>query len=170
LSDYVVIGKVLGKRAKKEELKVKPFTDNPDRFRLLQKVYFHVSVDKVQSVDVEKVRKQGNLYLLTLTSSSEEDDTIISQGTLLKVPVEDVPPLDSDSYYYFQIEGLSVQTTGGHFLGIVDEIIQTGSNDVFVVKGEKEYLIPFISDVVVDIDLNKGTITIFPMAGLLDEV
>lgn len=169
MGDYVVIGKVLGKRGRNNEFTVKSLTDNPNRFRFLQKVYIDVSGDRVVSVDVEKVRKQGNTYLLTLTRSSEEN-SIISQGTLLKVPVKDVPPLDNDSYYYFQIEGLAVQTTGGQFLGIVDEIIQTGSNDVFVVKGEKEYLIPFISNVVVDVDLKGGIITIFPMAGLLDEM
>jgi 16S rRNA processing protein RimM len=78
--------------------------------------------------------------------------------------------VSNDSYYFFQIKDLAVKTTEGRFLGIVNDIIQTGSNDVFVVKGQKEYLIPFINDIVVNVNLEEKTITIFPMPGLVDEM
>ena len=68
------------------------------------------------------------------------------------------------------LEGLTVKTQGGRFLGAVTEILQTGSNDVFVVKGQKEYLIPFINDVVIDINLEAETITISLLEGLIDDL
>jgi 16S rRNA processing protein RimM len=161
---------VLGKWGKCGEYKVLPLTDNPDRFRLLNKVYIDKAIDTILAVDVHDVKKKGSTYLLTLSVSLEEDERIISQGTLLKVPVQDVPPVSNDSYYFFQIKDLAVKTTEGRFLGIVNDIIQTGSNDVFVVKGQKEYLIPFINDIVVNVNLEEKTITIFPMPGLVDEM
>ena len=165
-----MIGKVLGTRGKSGEVKVKPLTDNPDRFRRLRTVYIDTGVNRLLSVDVIRVRKQGNIYFLTLIHPSYENESLINHGALLKVPVKDVPPLKDGSYYFFQIEGLKVKTQGGRFLGTVTEILQTGSNDVFVVKGQKEYLIPFINDVVIDINLEAETITISLLEGLIDDL
>ncbi len=170
MPDYVVIGKVAGRKGDRGAIKVKPLTDNYDRFRFLKKVYIDAPGGKIVSLDVDDVRKHHNMYILTLKDSSTQQDNTIGNGSLLKVPMDDVPPLTGETYYYFQIEGLRVKTKEGCFLGVVEEIIRTGGNDVFVVRGQKEHLIPFIDDVVEEIDLQSKCIIITPLKGLLDEV
>jgi len=85
------------------------------------------------------------------------------------VPEEESPPLPEDVYYYYQIIGLKVFTVDGVYIGGVSDIIETGSNDVYVVRDEeKEYLIPAIRDVIKDIDIGNRRIIISPEAGLLE--
>lgn len=72
-------------------------------------------------------------------------------------------------YYHEQIIGTSVYTTQGELIGIVESILETGSNDVYVVKqDEREYLIPAIKDVIKKVDLKNGRILIETIEGLLD--
>ena len=77
-------------------------------------------------------------------------------------------PLEQDEYYEYQIIGLAVWTTGGEYLGTVDEVISTGANDVYVVRGEeREILIPAIEDVVLEINLAQGRMVVELMEGLI---
>jgi len=77
--------------------------------------------------------------------------------------------LQKNEFYHRQIIGLMVITSEGREIGRVAEILETGSNDVYVVRGQgKEYLIPAIKDIISRIDLRSGTIIITPMEGLLD--
>ena len=88
---------------------------------------------------------------------------------LLKVPESYLSPLEEDEYYFHEIIGCKVVTNGGDELGTVKEILTPGANDVWVVKGQrgKEVLIPYIKDVVKDINVSEKVITIEPMEGLL---
>lgn len=77
--------------------------------------------------------------------------------------------MQKDEFYYRQIIGLMVITSEGKEIGMVAEIMETGSNDVYVVRGQgKEYLIPAIKDVILSVNLGSGAIIITPMEGLLD--
>jgi 16S rRNA processing protein RimM len=76
--------------------------------------------------------------------------------------------LEEDEYYEHQIVGLAVWTAGGGYLGKVDEVMSTGSNDVYVVRGEgQEVLIPAIEDVVLEINLAQGRLVVELMEGLI---
>lgn len=73
-----------------------------------------------------------------------------------------------NEFYHRQIIGLVAITSEGREIGKVVEIMETGSNDVYVVRGQgKEYLIPAVKDVISSVDLDSGTITIIPIDGLL---
>ncbi len=88
---------------------------------------------------------------------------------MIEVKEINLPALPDNKFYHHQIIGLFVVTPEGEKIGQIAEIIETGSNDVYVVKGPvKEYLIPAIKDVISSIDLSSGTVTITPMKGLLD--
>ena len=84
---------------------------------------------------------------------------------------EDLWPLPDGSYYHFQIVGLTVFTVDGVPLGEVVDILETGSNDVYVIRDDegKEHLLPALKDVVKDIDLEKGLMLVQPLPGLLEE-
>jgi len=85
------------------------------------------------------------------------------------IPRSWFPPLPAGEYYWFEIEGLAVYANDGHYLGTVVDIIYTGSNDVYVVRnGGQEALIPALRAVIHSIDLERGTVHLNPVPGLLD--
>ena len=91
------------------------------------------------------------------------------RNAVIEMGEKDLPALPENEYYHRQIIGLAVITSEGNEIGRVTEIMETGSNDVYIVKGQgKEYLIPAIKDIVTHIDLASGTITITPLHGLLN--
>lgn len=90
-------------------------------------------------------------------------------GMLASLPEDVLPAPGPGEFYYYEIVGFRVRTTGGVDIGTVVETIDTGSNDVWVVRAnEREVLIPVIADVVRQIDRQTGTVTIEPLEGLLD--
>jgi 16S rRNA processing protein RimM len=90
-------------------------------------------------------------------------------GTLASIPESNLPELGPAEFYYYEIVGFRVCTTGGVEIGTIVETIDTGGNDVWVVRAnEREILIPVIADVVRQIDRQTGTVIIEPLDGLLD--
>jgi 16S rRNA processing protein RimM len=89
------------------------------------------------------------------------------RGLLIQVPVDEAVPLDQGEYYLYQIVGLEVWTKEGEYLGRVAEVLETGSNDVYVVReGGREILIPALSDVVLEVDLEENRMEVHLMEGL----
>ncbi len=83
------------------------------------------------------------------------------RGLEIAITRDQLPEPEDDEYYWVDLEGLSVTNLDGITLGVVDSIMETGANDVLVVKGEKERLIPYVMDEFVHaIDLDAGTITV----------
>ena len=96
------------------------------------------------------------------------DIEYLKGATLLQERDHDEIELAEHEYFYSDIIGCTVFDDEGTAIGRVTEIFETGANDVWVVKGNKEYLIPYIADVVKDVDVEGRSITITPMEGLLD--
>lgn len=89
---------------------------------------------------------------------------------LVQVPVEEAVPLDPDEYYHFQIIGVNVETEAGESLGKVVQVLETGANDVFVVRGPLgEVLLPAIDEVVRGLDLATGRMVVHLLPGLIQE-
>jgi 16S rRNA processing protein RimM len=91
------------------------------------------------------------------------DDRDLAAGLInmdIAVPRDQLPDLDEQGYYWTDLEGLKLYTDTGVELGLLDHLFETGSNDVMVVKGERQRLIPYTRDVVKDVDLDAGTITV----------
>ena len=162
--EYVVIGKVLAPWGLQGKLKIEVITDFPERFTPAAQVYLNQ-----RPVTIEQVEwHQGKLVIkLDVVGSAEEARKL--RGQYLEIPASQLKPLPEGQYYLFQVIGLAVKTTQGELLGKVTEIITAASNDTYVVNGDRgEVLIPAIEDVVASIDLERGEMTIEPIAGLLD--
>ena len=98
------------------------------------------------------------------------EDASLLTGQTLYISQDKFPELPEDEYYWFQIEGLKVFDESGRYYGNIEEIIRTGSNDVYVVRDdEKELLLPMIDSVVKVINLEEGKLIFHPMEGLLDD-
>jgi 16S rRNA processing protein RimM len=162
---YLVIGRVVKPWGTRGEVKVEIITDFPDRFALLRTVYLG---PKAVPFVLEGFRLHKGAVLLRLEGCHDRTAAEDLRGQLVQIPIEQAIPLEEDEYYEHQIVGLAVWTAGGEYLGTVDEIIFTGSNDVYVVRGEgREILIPAMEDVVLEINLARGRLTVELMEGLI---
>ena len=147
------------------ELKVVVETDDPQRFHLLREVYLG---DGLVRFEVRRARLHGGQAWLQLRGI--EDPTAAEQwrNAYVYVPLEQALPLAEGEYYYHQIEGLTVITVEGKVLGQVSEVLPTGANDVYVVQGaDGEVLLPALKDVIIQIDLDAGTMLVRVPDGLL---
>lgn len=107
------------------------------------------------------------MAILKLRGIDTREDAEGLAGVELEVPTEDVPPLPDGSYYHFQILDMEVWTSAGELLGIVVDILITGSNDVYVVRGgDREILVPALEDVVLEVDVEGGRLTVDLPEGL----
>jgi 16S rRNA processing protein RimM len=115
------------------------------------------------------LRKMGESAVISLHGISDPETARKYRGAILHTETKLLPQLQENEYLYDQIIGLSVRTEDGDTIGKVSGIFETGSNDVYVVASAgREYLIPAIRDVIREINLKAGTITIQVIDGLLD--
>ena len=160
---FITIGRILTTWGVKGKLKVKLETDFPQRFAPGSKVYINR-----QPMTIDSAEWHGDKLVIKLNTIDSIEDARKLRGKTIEIHRNQVHPLPEGQYYHFQLIGLEVWTTQGKLLGSITEIITTGSNDNYVVRGAKgETLIPAIEDVVKSIDLDKGCLVIEPIEGLL---
>lgn len=108
-----------------------------------------------------KGKKQGKLIVAHLNGCDDRNRALEYVNAKIYISKSQLPVLDKGDYYWDDLEGLSVETAEGELLGKVDHLLETGANDVLVVKGEHEYLIPFVqNDIVLDVDLERGVMRV----------
>jgi 16S rRNA processing protein RimM len=162
-SQYIAIGRVSAPWGTHGELKVEVLTDFPQRFSPQRDVWVNH-----KTMTIEGCRWHRSRAILKLVTIDTADDAEKLRGQFLQVPQSQISPLAENEYYHFQILGLDVWTSDNKFLGKIERIISTGSNDVYVVTTEDgEALIPSIEDVVKSVDLDAGRVTVEPIEGLL---
>ena len=110
-----------------------------------------------QSWKLSAGRRQGKTVVLKLQGCNDRDAAEALTGAEIAIQREQLPALDAPhEYYWTDLQGLAVETREGENLGVVDHLFETGSNDVLVVKGDRERLIPVIWDQVVqEVDLES---------------
>jgi len=163
---FLVIGKILKAHGVRGEVRVLPHTDLPERFTWLKEVY--VGEHDPKPVAVEGVRFHKDLVLLKLAGYDYRDQTDKLKGELVQVPMTEAIPLEEGEYFLFQLLGLNVYTDEGQYLGDVKDVIETGANNVFVIKGDgKEILLPDTKEVITEIDFDNGRLTVHLLPGLL---
>lgn len=165
------VGKIVNTHGIKGEVRVISSTDFPDeRFALGNHLYIYEKDEKEPvEVIVASHRIHKNFNLLTFKGYENVNDVVKFKGSILKVPENQQGDLNENEFYYHEIIGCSVKTTEGQLIGKVKEIIATGANDVWVIQrqGEKDVLIPYIEQVVQEINIDQKEIIIELMEGLL---
>lgn len=160
---FVAVGRVLGPWGVRGAVKVAPLTDFPERLKAKQRLFLRGEATVVQE---SRLRKGDVVMKLAGIESREAAEEL--RGALLTIPEAELMPLPAGDYYRFQIVGLQVTTIGGEPFGQVVDIMETGSNDVFVVATPRgEVLVPATDDVVQAIDLEAGQMIIEVVEGLL---
>ncbi len=169
ISDYLIIGKIMGPFGTKGEVKLLPITDDPSRFRTLESLYIKQG-SLFQGKKMESVRFANKYVLLKLESIDSRDEASLLTGNYVYTDREHAAKLDESSYYYADINGCTVKTAQGEVIGEVFDIQNSGSCDVYRVRlkdsSGKEVLIPAIRDVIKRIDVGRKEIIIEVIEGL----
>lgn len=155
---YLVVAHIVSPQGNRGEVKAEIVTDYPDRFASTTAVYVG---PEHRRYELEGFRFQDRAVVLKLRGVETIEDAAKLRDALVEVPEEEAVKLPPNHYFWHQIIGLQVVTGDGAVLGKIDEILETGSNDVYVIHGPGgELLIPAIKQVVKSVDLNSGTMTV----------
>lgn len=168
MQKYFEVGQIVNTFGVKGMLKVKPFTDDVERFEELKKVYI-CEKEKLEEVEIEEVKYHKDMVLLKVKGIEDMNEAEKVKGLYLKIDRKNAKKLPKDTYFIADLLGLEVYSDTGELLGKVDDIFRTGANDVYVVKNEngKQLLLPGIPDVIKEIDLEKGIIIVHLLKGLV---
>ncbi len=171
MESYITVGQISKPYGLRGEVRVIPYTDFPDRFLTTKRLFIRQNTLFLEKL-VERASIKDNRIILKLAGINTPEEASKFRGALLQVPPDEVRALPEGSYYYFQIVGLPVYTLDGKLIGKVDEILNTGSNDVYLVKDPKsgkEILLPAIKEVIKKVDLKERCIVVNLLPGLLEE-
>ena len=163
--DWIPVGRVTRAHGLKGELKFFP-TDQEDLVvQSDQQILLGEAIFKIKSV---RGAKSPFIIKFEGVDSIEAAQSLAPQEVL--VAREDFESLPEGEYYRFEIEGLKVFDDTGKYYGVIEDIIETGSNDVYVVReNDKEWLVPMIDSVVQSIDLEQGKLIFHCVEGLFED-
>ena len=165
----VLLGKVAATHGIKGQLRIAPYSGDPGTILSLASVILTGTKGETDVFRVAQATVHGKKVLLSLTGFDNINQVQYLVGRELYAEREQLPELPEGEYYWFDLLGLKVMSVEEGFLGTLDDIIATGSNDVYVVRGEeKEYLVPALEDVVLQVNLDDGTMTVSLPEGLSD--
>jgi len=162
---YVAIGRVGAPWGVRGAVKVVPLADSRELFAPGR----GVTVSGQRRV-IAGARWQKGMVYLRLSGTDDRESAEALRGRLLAVEESELPPLPEGHYYRFQLIGLAVICTDGEELGRVTDVLSTGANDVYVVRGDRgELLLPATDEVVREIDLEGGRMLVEALPGLLPQ-
>lgn len=168
-SKKLLIGKIQGTHGIKGQLRVVPFAGDASSISQLDGVFIKSPAGVMEEFSVVSARMNGKRVILTLKPFDNINQVLHLVGREIYADRVALPELPADEFYWSDLLGLQVVTSAGEELGELVDIIETGSNDVYVVKmGGREVLIPALEDVVLSVDLEQGRMTVSLPEGLLD--
>ena len=164
--DLLEIGKIVNTHGIRGEVKIQPWCDEPELFEELE--YLFIEGEKYNIV---RNRFHKTCQIVQLENVNSIDDAERFKNQIVYIN-RDALELPEGRYYIADIEGLTVKEQNGRILGVVDEIIKTGSNDVYSLKdtfNKKPVLIPVIEGVVLETNIDGGYIVVKLPKGLIDD-
>lgn len=167
MKDYLELGQVVNVRGLKGEVKLNSFTDDNTKFEKLKKVFLKQK-DKISEHYIEHVGYANNQVVLKLKNIDTVEQAELLRNSYLLVKRDELEKLPEGTYYIVDLIGLDVVTEQGNYIGKLEDIFNTGSNDVYVVKEEsgKERLLPGTDEVIKQIDTKSGKIIVNLIKGL----
>lgn len=167
--DLIAIGEIVKSQGIKGQLKVVPLTDDPNRFGTLRRVY-KKGIGGMQELIIENYQVFNQYVLLKLRGIDNLAAADSLGRGLIYIPRNERLKLPPDRFYHDQILDLKVYTEDGKYLGIINQILETGSNDVYCVQGSsRQVLIPGLKSVVKEVDPEQGRMVVQLPPGLLED-
>lgn len=168
MDNRLEIGKIVNTHGLRGEVKVVPWTNTPDVFEDIEYVYVKGKEEK--KLEISNIKYQKNNIIVKLKGLDDITDAERLKNAVLTTDREQLPELSEGEYYIEDLIGCEIFSEEGKSYGRLDDVINTGSKDIYVVKrqGMKDLLIPVIDEVVLNIDIEAKKIIVRLMEGLED--
>ncbi len=165
--EFVQVGYLHKAHGLKGEMVMSVMTDFPERLQLGSDVFLREGEYQAYTIASLRHHSRGRLIRFEGFIVREELDKL--RNNEVYIHIDEIPPLEEGEYYLHQFIGLSVLTDDGKELGTIIDIIETGANNVFVVRGTegKEILIPDIDEVILKVDIEDQKLIVHILDGLL---
>lgn len=159
----LMIGEIVAAQGLRGDVRMRILTHFPERILHLKQIFLG---DEPQPRRLRATQIKGNVAILSLEGVSSREAAEELRGVPVRIALDQAAPLAEDEYFYYQLIGLPVYDEAGTMLGQLAEILETGANDVYVVRGGPggEILLPAIKSVILRIDLEQGRIIARPPA------
>lgn len=169
MDNLIRVGVIASTHGIRGEVKVFPTTDDVDRFKKLKIVILDTGKEQI-NLEIEGIKFFKQMVILKFKGIDNINDIEKYKGKDLLVTRENAVKLNKGEYFIFDLIGCNVVTDENHELGELTEVIQTGANDVYVVKTNegKEILLPYIKDCILNVDIEQKQIQVHILPGLLD--
>lgn len=160
-------GKIVNTHGLRGEVKVVPWTDYPEDFEDIEYVYVKRKTGD-EKLHISSVKYQKNNLIVKFSEIKDIDEAQTYKNQILYVEREMLGELPEGVYYIADLIGLSVMDEEGVKIGVIEDVINTGANDIYDVKreGKKNLLIPVIDEIVKEVDIENKTVRIKMMEGL----
>ncbi len=167
MNKYLELGQIVNVKGLKGEVKVNSFTDDNTKFERMPKVFIKQK-GNLKEYEIEKVGYNKNQVIIKFKNIDTIEEAEKLRNSYIVVDRDIFGDLTEGVYYIADLIGLDVFTESNEYLGKVDDIFSTGSNDVYVVKDElgKQKLLPGIDEVIKIIDIENGKIIVNLIEGL----
>ena len=160
LEEVVVMGKVLVPYGVNGWVKVYSFTEKLESFLTYKKLFLSKDQKSWLEIKVKEIKVHGKTIIAKFSEIADRTQAESYKGYLIGVSKDYLPQLGEDQYYWNDLIGFEVLNLQNFSFGLVDTYIETGANDVIVVKGDRERLIPYTSMTVLKVDTIKDKIIV----------
>lgn len=169
MEEFFQVGVITATHGIHGEVKVFPTTDDPNRFKKLKKVLLDTGTQKLE-LEVAGVKFFKKFVILKFKEFDDINQVEKYRKCSLLVTRENAVRLKKNEYFIADLIGLKVYTEDGRFLGNLEDVMQTGANDVYQIVTEegKEILIPAIRQCILDVDIESGNMKVHLLEGLVD--
>lgn len=162
------VGVISSTHGVRGEVKVFPTTDDPNRFKKLKKVILDTGKETL-NLEIEHVKFFKNMVILKFKGYDNIEDIEKYKGKDLLVTRDNAVKLEANENFIVDLIGIKVITDENEELGTLTDVLLTGANDVYEVDtGSKKILLPAIPSCILDVDLDKQTMLVHVLDGLLD--
>lgn len=164
--EYLEAGKIVTTHGIKGEIKIMPYTDTPELLCEFDRLFTGKNHDEIY---IEKSRVFKNMVIAKIKGVNTPEEAEKLRSNILYIHRDDLE-LDEDTYFIQDLIGVEVKDADeGTVYGKITDVLQTGANDVYVIKGDgREYLVPAIPEVIILTDIENDLMLIRPLEGLFD--
>lgn len=164
----IAYGKILRPHGLKGEIKVLPYSGNPENFRQIRYIYTQSDCSEPQRHKVSASRLQKSFIIARIQNVNSVEQAELLRNREVHVDKNDLPSNQEDEYYWFELIGLSVYSPSGALIGKVDSLIDNAAQSTLVIKdSSREYMVPLIDRFVKKIDLDNSKIIVESIVDLV---
>lgn len=162
--NFLLIARISRPHGNKGKVKINSYAESDSIYRELDELYVEDKSGEIRSLHINYRGAHRRFLILGFAELKGMDEVEELRGCNLYMDKANLKEIAEGEFYHFQLLGLEVITTEGARIGKIESIIETGSNDVFVVKnGDQEHLVPAVKDFIKEIDIKKGTMIVEPL-------